>query len=140
MTAYENGGHAYYATMPTDGLRQLRDTLKECENFGFDKLKLAQIELGQKILAVLKDKGVLSVTKNPYQAFGVIVCHAVNADIQKGLAFAQAGMQIAAGTPLQVDEPENYQSFRIGLFGLDKLQNIERTVAYFKDACDQVFN
>ncbi len=140
MTAYENGGHAYYATIPTDGLRQLRDTLKECENFGFDKLKLAQIELGQKILAVLKDKGVLSVTKNPYQAFGVIVCHAVNADIQKGLAFAQAGIQIAAGTPLQVDEPENYQSFRIGLFGLDKLQNIERTVDYFKDACDQVFN
>lgn len=140
MSAYENGGHAYYTTMPTDGLRQLRDTLKECEAFGFEKLKNAQIELGQKILAVLNQKHIQSVTKNPYQAFGVIVCHAPNTDIQKGIAFANVGVQVASGTPLQVNEPDTYQSFRIGLFGLDKLQNIDRTVANFEHACRQVFN
>lgn len=139
MMAYENGGHAYYATMPTDGLRQLRDTLKECQNIGFETLKQAQITLGKEILAVLENKGIQSVAQAAYQAAGVIVCHAPNDDIHKGITFAQAGLQIAAGTPLQVGEPDNYKSFRIGLFGLDKLTDVTGTVSRFKAACDNIF-
>lgn len=139
MTAYENGGHAYHATMPTDSLKQLRDTLKECEKIGFDTLKSAQIELGQKILAVLNDKGIASVADRSAQAVGVIVCHAPSEEIHKGVAFAKVGVQIAGGVPLQVGEPADYQSFRIGLFGLDKLTDVDGTVARFKQACDEVF-
>lgn len=139
MTAYENGGHAYYATMPTDGLKKLRDTLQECQNIGFDTLKHAQYTLGQAILGILQSKRLQSVAHPNYQAAGVIVCHAPNDNIHKGLAFAQAGIQIAAGTPLQIGEPKDYQSFRIGLFGLDKLTDIDGTVTRFKAACDTIF-
>lgn len=139
MSAYENGGHAYHATMPTDGLKQLRDTLLEAKQIGYDTLKQAQITLGQEILAVLNAKGVQSVADPSAQAYGVIVCHASSDEIHKGTAFAKVGVQIAAGTPLQVDEPNDYKSFRIGLFGLDKLTDIEGTVERFKGAADQVF-
>lgn len=139
MTAYENGGHAYYATMPTDGLRQLRDTLNECQKVGFDELKSAQIRLGQEILAVLNDKGIQSVATPDAQAVGVIVCHAPSDELHKGVAFGQVGVQIAGGVPLQVGEPSDYKSFRIGLFGLDKLTDVDGAVARFKQACDEVF-
>lgn len=139
MMAYENGGHAYYATMPTDGLKQLRDTLKECQKIGFEKLKQAQFTLGKEILALLQGKGLQSVAHIDHQAMGVIVCHAPTEDIHKGVAFAQAGVQIAGGVPLQVGEPADYKSFRIGLFGLDKLTDIEGTVTRFQTACDSVF-
>ena len=138
ITAYENGGHAYYATMPTDGLRQLRDTLKECQTIGFDVLKNAQMTLAQQILSVLQSKGIKSVAHQDYQAAGVIVCHAPTDALHKGIAFAQVGVQIAAGTPLQVGESDDYKSFRIGLFGLDKLTDINGTVARFAKACDKV--
>ena len=139
MNAYENGGHAYYATMPTDGLRQLRDTLVECQTVGFDTLKSAQIRLGQETLAVLANKGIQSVADPDYQAVGVIVCHAPTDEIHKGVAFGQHGVQIAGGVPLQVGEPSDYKSFRIGLFGLDKLTDVDGTVSRFKQVCDAVF-
>lgn len=139
MTAYENGGHAYYATMPTDGLRQLRDALFEAKEVGYDHLKAAQIKLGEGILAVLNDKGIQSVAHPDYQARGVVVCHAPSEAVHKGAAFAEQGLQIAAGTPLQVGEPVGYQSFRIGLFGLDKLTDVEGSIARFKAAADKVF-
>lgn len=139
MTAYENGGHAYHATMPTDGLRQLRDTLKECQAIGFDTLKSAQIELGRAILQVLNCKNIQSVANPDHQAVGVIVCHAPSDDIHKGVAFAKVGVQIAGGVPLQVGEPADYKSFRIGLFGLDKLTDVQGTVARFQQACNEVF-
>lgn len=139
MSTYEAGGHAYYATMPTDGLRQLRDTLKECQAVGFDKLKIAQTQLGEQVLQVLKDKGINSVASPDYQAVGVIVCHAPSDDVHKGAAFGQVGVQIAGGVPLQVGEPADYKSFRIGLFGLDKLTDVDAAVTRFKVACDKVF-
>lgn len=139
MTAYENGGHAYYTTMPTDGLKQLRDTLKECQAIGFEQLKSAQIALGQGILQVLKNKNIQSVANEDCQAVGVIVCHAPSDDVHKGIAFAKVGVQIAAGVPLQVGEPDDYKSFRIGLFGLDKLTDVAGTIARFSRACDEVF-
>ncbi|WP_374336051.1 aminotransferase class V-fold PLP-dependent enzyme [Methyloversatilis sp.] len=138
MEAYENGGHAYHATMPTDGLVQLRKVMLETEQYGFDRVKANQIELGRQIRALLEAKGFASVAAEGFQAPCVVVSYTSDPDIQNGKKFAAQGMQIAAGVPLQVDEPADFRSFRIGLFGLDKLQNVERSVASFKATLDKV--
>lgn len=138
MEAYENGGHAYHATMPTDALKRFRDTMKETEQYGFDKARAAQQELGDKIRALLVSKGINSVAAEGFQAPGVVVCYTDDADIQNGKKFLEIGLQIAAGVPLQCDEPEDFQTFRLGLFGLDKLQNIDRTIENFDKALSQI--
>ena len=128
MRAYENGGHAYHATMPTDSLNVFRDVMKEAEEFGFEKVKAAQQELGSKVRAILDGLGVKSVAAENFQAPGVIVSYTDDPDIQNGKKFLNEGIQIAAGVPLQCDEPGDFKTFRIGLFGLDKLKNIDSTV------------
>ena len=138
MEAYENGGHAYHATMPTDGLVQLRKVMLETEQYGFDKVKANQIELGRQIRALLEARGFDSVAAEGFKAPCVVVSYTTDPDIQSGKKFMAQGMQIAAGVPLQVDEPADFRTFRVGLFGLDKLQNVERTVASFKAALDKV--
>ena len=138
MRAYENGGHAYHATMPTDSLRQFRDTINEAKEIGFDKLCDAQWELGKRIRKVLADKGIESVAAEGFEAPGVVVSYTDRDDIHKGSAFAEAGMQIAAGVPLKVGEPENFKTFRLGLFGLDKLTDVDGAVARFEKALDKV--
>lgn len=138
MEAYENGGHAYHATMPTDALLQFRDTMKETESYGFDKVKQEQLELGQKVRQLLTDRGFKSVAAEGFQAPGVVVCHTDDPDIHNGRKFLEQGLQIAAGVPLQCDEPADFRTFRIGLFGLDKLHNIERTVAHLRHALDNM--
>ncbi|WP_018227491.1 aminotransferase class V-fold PLP-dependent enzyme [Methyloversatilis universalis] len=138
MEAYENGGHAYHATMPTDGLVQLRKVMLETEQYGFDKVKANQIELGRQVRALLEAKGFDSVAAEGFKAPCVVVSYTSDPDIQTGKKFVAQGMQIAAGVPLQCDEPADFRTFRIGLFGLDKLQNVERTVASFKAALDKV--
>ena len=138
MRAYENGGHAYHATMPTDGLRQFRDTLLEAKKIGFDTLCDAQWELGTRIRKVLADKGIESVAAEGFEAPGVVVAYTDRDDMHKGSAFAEAGMQIAAGVPLKVGEPDNFKTFRLGLFGLDKLTDIDGAVTRFESALDQV--
>lgn len=138
MGAYENGGHAYHATMPTDSLRQFRDTVHEAKEVGFDKLCEAQWELGKRIRKVLADKGIESVAAEGFEAPGVVVAYTDRDDMHKGSAFAEAGMQIAAGVPLQVGEPENFKTFRLGLFGLDKLTDVDGAVQRFEKALDEV--
>ncbi|NRD70102.1 alanine--glyoxylate aminotransferase family protein [Psychrobacter okhotskensis] len=138
MRAYENGGHAYHATMPTDGLRQFRDTINEAKEVGFDKLSEAQWELGNRIRKVLEDKGVESVAAKGFEAPGVVVAYTERDDMHKGSAFAEAGLQIAAGVPLKVGEPENFKTFRLGLFGLDKLTGVDGAVQRFESALDKV--
>ena len=138
MRAYENGGHAYHATMPTDALVKFRDTMLETRQLGFGKLKQLQIELGARIRALLTERGYRSVAAEGFQAPGVVVSYTDDPDIQNGKKFLGEGLQIAAGVPLQCDEGPDYRSFRIGLFGLDKLTNIERTVANFRKALDKV--
>lgn len=138
MEAYENGGHAYHATMPTDGLVQLRKVMLETEQYGFDKVKANQIELGRQVRVLLEAKGFDSVAAEGFKAPCVVVSYTSDPDIQTGKKFVAQGMQIAAGVPLQCDEPADFRTFRIGLFGLDKLQNVERTVASFKAALDKV--
>ena len=136
MHAYEGGGHAYHATMPTDALARFRATMHETVDCGLDTLRTAQAELGARVRAMLSDKGFPSVAAAGFEAPSVVVCHTDDPAIQNGSKFAAAGLQIAAGVPLMCDEPDDYRSFRIGLFGLDKLNDVERTVATFERALD----
>ncbi len=138
MQAYENGGHAYHATMPTDGLKAFRDTMAETRDYGFDKLRDAQFELGSKVRAMLAEKGIQSVAAEGFGAPGVVVSYTNDPEIQTGRAFAAKGMQIAAGVPLQCDEPQGFQTFRLGLFGLDKLYDVDATVARLQRVVDDV--
>ncbi|MGO3757098.1 aminotransferase class V-fold PLP-dependent enzyme [Psychrobacter celer] len=138
MRAYENGGHAYHATMPTDSLRQFRDTITESKKIGFDKLCDAQWQLGKRVREVLQDKGIESVAAEGFKAPGVVVCYTDRDDMHKGSAFAEAGVQIAAGVPLKVGEPDSFKTFRVGLFGLDKLTDIDGAVQRFESALEQV--
>ncbi|WP_394209956.1 aminotransferase class V-fold PLP-dependent enzyme [Psychrobacter piscatorii] len=140
MRAYENGGHAYHATMPTDSLRQFRDAVNEAKAIGFDKLCEAQWTLGKRIRDVLEAKGIESVAAEGFQAPGVVVSYTDRDDMHKGSAFAAAGVQIAAGVPLKVGEPDSFKTFRLGLFGLDKLTDIDGTVARFESALDEVLS
>ena len=138
METYEGGGHAYHATMPTDGLRRLDEMMQEAEAFGFDRLKDAQTALGTQVRALLESKGFASVAAPGFQAPCVVVSYTDDPEIQNGKKFMANGMQIAAGVPLQVDEPADFRPFRLGLFGLDKLQQVERSVASLADAIAQL--
>ena len=138
MQAYENGGHAYHATMPTDALRAFRDTMIETRDFGFEKLKEAQWALGNGVRKMLAEKGVQSVAADGFGAPGVVVSYTADPDIQNGKKFAAEGMQIAAGVPLQCDEPADFRTFRLGLFGLDKLYDVDGTLARLKRGLDAV--
>jgi aspartate aminotransferase-like enzyme len=134
MEAYEGGGHAYHATMPTDALRKVRDVMLEAEKIGLGRLREAQFELGRKARALLAAKGYPSVAAPGFEAPGVVVSYTDDPDIQSTKKFAALGVQAAAGVPLQCDEPADFKTFRIGLFGLDKLKNVDRTVATFERA------
>lgn len=138
MRAYENGGHAYHATMPTDSLVELRDTIKESEDYGLDKLQAAQWELGKRIRTLMQKNGFTSVAAEGFQAPSVVVSYTDREDIHKGTAFIDQGMQIAAGVPLKCGESEHFKTFRIGLFGIDKLSDIDDTVARFEKVLTQV--
>ena len=138
MQAYENGGHAYHATLPTDSIKYFRDMMQLAEQAGFEYLRARQIELGQKVRALLADKGLISVAAEGYQAPGVAVYYTTDDAIQNGKKFIEQGLQIAAGVPLQCDEPADYKTFRLGLFGIDKLNDVDGTVARFKTALDAV--
>ncbi len=138
MEAYENGGFAYHATLPTDALMAFRNVMKETEQYGFDKLRKAQKELGDRVREVLAARGIKSVAAKGYEAPGVVVAYTDDPGVQNGKKFTELGIQIAAGVPLQCNEPEEFHTFRLGLFGLDKLQNIDRTVATLEKALDKI--
>ncbi|WP_299663619.1 aminotransferase class V-fold PLP-dependent enzyme [uncultured Ruegeria sp.] len=138
MQAYENGGHAYHATMPTDSLREFRDSMIETRDYGFEKLRTAQWALGDGVRAYLKGKGIMSVAAEGFGAPGVVVSYTADPEVQNGKKFAALGMQIAAGVPLQCDEPAGFSTFRLGLFGLDKLYDVDATIARLSRVLDQV--
>jgi len=140
MRAYESGGHGYHATMPTDALRVCRDVMSEAASYGFEKLRAEQQELGNRVREMLSSKGFQSVAAPGFEAPGVVVCYTDDAGINNGSKFAAQGLQIAAGVPLQCDERDDYQSFRVGLFGLDKLQNVDRTVSTLEKALDHIIH
>ena len=136
MEAFENGGHAYHATMPTDALAAMRDVMLETEAYGFARVCEEQKELGRRVRALLESHGIPSVAAAGFQAPGVVVSYTTDPDIQSGRKFLAVGLQTAAGVPLMCDEPAEFRTFRIGLFGLEKLHNPERTVGNFARALD----
>ena len=138
MQAYENGGHAYHATMPTDALTKFRDAMLETKAYGFEKVKAEQIELGAKARALLESKGIKSVAAEGFKAPGVVVNYTTDAAMQNGSKFAAQGMQAAAGVPLKCDEGDDFKTFRLGLFGLDKLHNIDRTVGELEKVLEKI--
>ncbi|WP_336097817.1 aminotransferase class V-fold PLP-dependent enzyme [Roseovarius sp. CH_XMU1461] len=138
MQAYENGGHAYHATMPTDALRAFRDTMVETRDYGFERLREAQWALGDGVRKMLAEKGIKSVAAEGFGAPGVVVSYTSDPEIQNGKKFAAEGMQIAAGVPLACDEPEGFRTFRLGLFGLDKLYDVPATLGRLKTVLDKV--
>ncbi|MCB1313085.1 MAG: alanine--glyoxylate aminotransferase family protein, partial [Sedimentitalea sp.] len=138
MAAYEGGGHAYHATMPTDALRDFRDTMLETREHGFERLREAQWALGDGVRSMLKGRGIVSVAAEGFGAPGVVVSYTDDPEVQSGRKFAAEGMQIAAGVPLQCDEPADFRTFRLGLFGLDKLYDVDGTMARLGRVLDKV--
>ena len=138
MAAYEGGSHAYHATMPTDAIVGFRDAMLETKAMGFEAAKAAQWALGKAVRGLMAEKGVPSVAAEGFQAPGVVVSYTGDADIQNGSKFRAEGLQIAAGVPLQVGEGAEFRTFRLGLFGLDKLADVPGTVARLQKALDAV--
>jgi aspartate aminotransferase-like enzyme len=134
METYEGGSHVYHTTMPTDSLHVLRDVMNETRIYGFAKLKEQQIELGRQVRHLMEEKGFKSVAAAGFQAPCVVVSYTTDPEIQNGKKFMALGLQTAAGVPLQCGERPDFRSFRIGLFGLEKLQHIERTVGHLNSA------
>lgn len=138
METYEAGGHAYHATMPTDALLRLRDVMQETQAYGFERVREEQLELGRQVRALLERRGIRSVAAAGFQAPGVVVSYTDDPGIQNGSKFLALGLQTAAGVPLQCDEPAGFSTFRIGLFGLDKLHQPGRCVAQLAEALDRI--
>ena len=138
MEAYEAGSHAYHATMPTDALKRLCAVMLESQALGFDRLRLAQAELGRKAREMLSRHGIPSVAAPGFEAPGVVVSYTQDPEVQSSKKFLAQGLQTAAGVPLQCDEGSDFMTFRIGLFGLEKLLNVDRTVDLLEGALEQV--
>jgi aspartate aminotransferase-like enzyme len=138
MEAYEGGGHAYHATLPTDALMRLREVMKETQAYGFEKVRAEQIELGAKVRALFESRGIPSVAATGFKAPGVVVSYTEDPEIQSSRKFLAEGLQTAAGVPLQCDEPADFMTFRVGLFGLEKWHNVDGTVANLAAALDRL--
>ncbi len=138
METYEGGAHAYHATMPTDALTRLCEIMKETQAYGFAKVRAEQMELGAKVRALFESRGIASVAAEGFKAPGVVVSYTEDPEIQSSRKFLAVGLQTAAGVPLQCDEPADFMSFRVGLFGLEKWHNVDRTVAQLAAALDKV--
>lgn len=135
---YEKGQHAYHTTMPTDALLRLRDVMQEARDYGFAKVREEQVELGRKVRDLLESRGFPSVAADGYKAPGVVVSYTTDPEIQSGRAFLKVGLQTASGVPLQCDEGPDFETFRIGLFGLDKWHAPDRSVAHLAKALDEI--
>jgi len=138
METYESGAHAYHATMPTDALVSLRAVMQETRDYGFEKVRAEQAELGTKVRALMEARGLPSVAAPGFKAPGVVVSYTTDPDIQNSKKFLALGLQTATGVPLQCDEPADFMTFRVGLFGLDKLHNVDRTVATLAGALTEL--
>ena len=138
METYESGAHMYHTTMPTDALTRTRDVMLETKALGFEKLRAAQLELGRKVRATLVRRGFPSVAAEGFQAAGVVVSYTTDDGLHSGKSFLAEGLQSASGVPLQCDEGPDFKTFRLGLFGLEKLQHIDRTVQNLEAALDRI--
>jgi aspartate aminotransferase-like enzyme len=140
METYEGGGHAYHTTLPTDALTRTRDVMMETRAYGFGRLRDEQIEIGRRVRAMFTSHGIKSVAAEGFQAPGVVVCYTDDAGLHSGKAFLAEGLQTAAGVPLMCDEPADFKTFRVGLFGLEKLGHVERSVANLEQALVRILS
>ena len=138
MEAYENGTHMYHTTMPTDAITRLQEVMHETQDYGFDKVCAEQWDLGHKVRALMEGRGIRSVAAPGFQAPGVVVSYTTDTGMHNSKGFSALGLQTAAGVPLQCDEPADFMTFRIGLFGLDKLHNADRSVTHLAAALDEM--
>jgi len=138
METYEGGGHAYHSTLPTDALLRLRDAMAETEAYGYEKVRQEQIALGRQVRELMVSHGYPSVAAEGFQAPGVVVSHTTDPDIQNSKKFLALGLQTAAGVPLQCDEPADFRTFRVGLFGLEKWHNVARSVTHLSNALEAI--
>jgi len=138
METYEGGGHAYHTTMPTDALVRLSEVMAETRAYGFAKVKQEQQDLGNAVRALFESRGIPSVAADGFKAPGVVVSYTTDPEIQSSKKFLAQGLQTASGVPLMCDEPADFMTFRVGLFGLEKLHHIDRSVAHLATALDQL--
>ena len=138
MEAYENGTHMYHTTMPTDAITRLQEVMHETQDYGFDKVCAEQWDLGHKVRGLMEGRGIRSVAAPGFQAPGVVVSYTTDTGMHNSKGFSALGLQTAAGVPLQCDEPADFMTFRIGLFGLDKLHNADRSVTHLAAALDEM--
>ena len=138
METYENGSYAYHTTLPTDALTRLADVMNETRAYGFARVKAEQELLGRKVRELFESRGLPSVAAEGFKAPGVVVSYTTDSDIQSGKKFLAEGLQTAAGVPLQCDEGADFKTFRVGLFGLDKWHNVDKTLASLTGALDRM--
>ena len=138
METYEGGAHMYHTTLPTDALQRLQQAMLETEAYGFDKVRQEQMSLGREVRALLREHGFASVAAPGFEAPGVVVSYTTDPEIQNSKKFLAQGLQTAAGVPLQCDEPADFSTFRLGLFGLEKWHNVERTLGHLRSALETV--
>jgi aspartate aminotransferase-like enzyme len=138
METYEGGGHAYHTTLPTDALTRLWDTMQETQAYGVAKVREEQLALGQQVRQLLESYGFRSVAADGFKAPGVVVSYTSDPEIQSSKKFLSVGLQTAAGVPLMCDEPADFRTFRIGLFGLEKWHDTQRTLSHLRTALEQV--
>lgn len=138
MQAFEDGGHAYHTTMPTDGLVRTREVMHETRDYGFEKLRDEQWYLGTQVRSMMEGLGFKSVAAEGFKAPSVVVSYTSNMELATAKATLALGLQTAAGVPLQCDEPADFRTFRIGLFGLDKWHNPDRTVETLRSRLSQL--
>jgi aspartate aminotransferase-like enzyme len=138
METYEGGGHMYHTTLPTDALLHLREAMQETDAYGFDKVREEQMALGRSVRQLLAERGFPSVAAPGFEAPGVVVSYTTDPDIQSSKKFLAEGLQTAAGVPLQCDEPADFRTFRLGLFGLEKWHNVPRTLQQLRDALETI--
>ena len=138
METYESGAHAYHTTLPTDALTRLCAVMKETKLYGFAKVQGEQLDLGKKVRALFESRGIPSVAAEGFKAPGVVVSYTHDPELQNSKKFLAQGLQTAAGVPLQCDEGADFKTFRIGLFGLDKWHNVDRTLGHLAHALDML--
>lgn len=138
METYEAGGHVYHTTMPTDALVRLRDAMRETRDYGFERVRSEQVTLGARVRELLESRGYKSVAAEGFQAPGVVVSYTRDPEMQSGKKFIALGLQTASGVPLQCDEPKDFMTFRIGLFGLEKLHDPDRSIRHLSEALDKI--
>ena len=138
METYEKGGHAYHATLPTDALTRLREVMKETQAYGFARVRAEQMALGTKVRALFENRGLPSVAADGFKSPGVVVSYTTDPEIQSSKKFLDQGLQTAAGVPLQCDEGADFRTFRVGLFGLEKWHQADRTVGQLAAALDRI--